>query len=114
MIFKNYNRGVALFIALALLFLLSIGAIAVLLTAYNYTCVTENQIKRLQAISLAEAGINYAYWKIRIGKDDNGDDIVYPCELTPPIDLPSGYSIEVDITEEVVTGKKTIESKVIY
>ena len=58
------NKGIALFISLALMFLLSIGAVIVLLTAYNYANVSEDQVKRLRAISLAEAGINYAYYQL--------------------------------------------------
>ena len=110
----NRKSGVALFIALALLFLLSVCSIVVLLTVYNYTNVSENQIKRLRAMKLSEAGINYAYWKIRIGKDDDGDPIIYPCTLIPPISLPTGFSISVDIAEDAGTGTKTIDSKVIY
>jgi len=109
---KFSNKGVALFVTIALMLLLSLAAIAVLITAYNYANVTESQIKRLRAMSLAEAGIYYAFWKIRIGKDDNGNDITYPCTLCPPIELPSGYSITVSITEE--SGKKIIQSTVHY
>ena len=106
---NKHNKGVALFISLALLFLLSVGAIVVLLTAYNYANISENQIKRLNAITLAEAGINYAYWRIR-----TDGTLSFPCTLIPPISLPIGFSIEVDIEEDVETGRKTIRSKVTY
>ena len=59
------NKGIALFITLMLLFLLSLVTIAVLLTAYNYNNICEGQIKRLKAITSAEAGINYAYYQLR-------------------------------------------------
>ena len=94
------------------------GAAVVLLTAYNYANVTENQIRRARAIALAEAGINYAYWKIRVGEDDAGDPIAYPCAPCTlddlPISLPTtDWDIEVDITG-TETGRKTVESKVTY
>ena len=82
------NKGIALFVSLALFLLLSIGVIVVLLSAYNYTNITENQIKRLKALSLAESGINYAYYRIRIGE---GASIDFPSgSVTDPIGLSSG------------------------
>ena len=54
---KKYNKGIAIFIALMLLFLLSLAAIAVLLTAYNYNNVCEGQTRRLKAMSSAESAI---------------------------------------------------------
>ena len=111
------KKGVVLFVTLSILLLLSMGAVVVLLTAYNYANVTENQIRRARAIALAEAGINYVYWKIRVGQDDNGDPISYPCApctLNPPISLPAaGWAIQVDITG-TENGRKTVESKVTY
>ncbi|MBU0759995.1 MAG: hypothetical protein KKC66_02310 [Candidatus Omnitrophica bacterium] len=105
---SSYKRGVALFVALALLFLLSVCTAVVLLTTYNYANISENQIKRLRAMKISEAGINYAYWMIREGS------LSYPCTLTPPISLPADWSISVDITENGATGTKTIRSKVTY
>jgi len=63
----NYSndKGMAIFITLALLFLLSLLAISVLMTAYNYNSICEGQIKRLKAITSAEAGINYVYYQLR-------------------------------------------------
>ena len=62
----NYNnKGVAIFITIALLFLLSVAAIGVLLTAYNYNNICEGQIRRMKAITSAEAGVNYAYYQLR-------------------------------------------------
>ena len=63
---KKNNRGMALFASLTVMFLLSVTIIVILLTAYNYVTVSETGIKRLNAIALAESGIHYAYWKIRI------------------------------------------------
>ncbi len=108
-----HKKGVVLFVTLSILLLLSIGVAVVLLAAYNYANVTENQIRRTRAIALAEAGINYAYWKIRVGDAS----IVYPCApctLEPPISLPTiDWDIEVDITG-TANGRKTVESKVTY
>lgn len=114
MVKKPRNKGVALFVSLALLFLLSVGSAIVLLTAYNYTNISENQIRRTMALAASEAGIHYAYWKIRIGKDDDNNSLSFPAALTPPISLPSGWFIQVDITEDVLTGRKTIRSTVNY
>lgn len=110
----NREKGIAIFAAMALLFLLSVAVIVVLLTAYNYANISENQIKRLRAMKIAESGINYAYWKIRIGQDDYGAPISYPCTLTPPISMPGDWSVAVDISENAATGRKTINSKVSY
>ncbi|MBU1061677.1 MAG: hypothetical protein KJ952_03025, partial [Candidatus Omnitrophica bacterium] len=64
------KKGIALFIALSLLLLISIGIIVFLVTSYNYANINESNIRRSRAMTLAEAGINYAYWKIRIDEDD--------------------------------------------
>ena len=114
MLSKNSKKGVALFIALALMFLLSICAVVTLLTAYNYANISENQINRSRAMNISESGINYAYWKIRVKQDDAGGPITYPCILTLPISLPAGWSVRVDIAEDPFTGTKTISSKVTY
>jgi len=58
---KRHNKGIAIFITLMILFLLSLVVIAVLLTGYNYSNISEGQIKRLKAITSAEAGVYYAY-----------------------------------------------------
>lgn len=96
------NKGIALFVSLALFLLLSIGVIVVLLSAYNYTNITENQIKRLKALSLAESGINYAYYRIRIGE---GASIDFPSGS-----VPAGMSIDVQYD----AGQKKITSAVTY
>jgi len=112
------NKGMALFIALTLMFLLAIGVIVVLLTAFDYANITENQIRRAQAFAIAESGINYAYWKIRIDQDDGGaSPIVYPCTLTPPIAMPQGFTVQVNVEEVTgpsLTPRKRIRSTVTY
>jgi len=105
------NKGVAIFITLMLLFLLSLIAISTLLTAYNYNNICEAQASRLRALALAESGVHYAYWKIRIGEDDDGNPISYPCALHPGIPIPAGWSIQVDITDD---DPHEIQSKVTY
>ncbi|MDO8602946.1 MAG: hypothetical protein Q7O04_03740 [Candidatus Omnitrophota bacterium] len=109
------NKGIAIFITLALLFLLSLIVTAVLLTAYNYANISAGQINRLKALKLAESGVNYAYWKIRIGKDDAGDDITYPCTLNPdpsnPSLVPAGWTLNVDVTND---NPRRIQSRVTY
>ncbi len=69
---KNYNnKGIAIFVTLAFLFLLSLITIAVLSTAYNYNNICEGQTRRLKAITSAEAGINYAYYQLRTNATTN-------------------------------------------
>ena len=106
---KKNNKGVAIFITLMLLFLLSLASIAVLLTAYNYNYICEKQIKRIKAIALAEAGINYAYWQLRVDLD---------AIITPPgptitnIGI-GGTTVEITVTGPV-SGRYTISSKAQY
>ncbi|MFA4991825.1 MAG: hypothetical protein WC569_04510 [Candidatus Omnitrophota bacterium] len=106
------NKGVALFISLALLFLLSVGAIVVLSTGYSYTQVTENQINRLKALKSAEAGINYAYWKLRTDTDYASD---HPDEAGADTVTPgsNGYSVKI-WAEGPDSGRYTVKSKVSY
>jgi len=114
------NKGVALFISLALLLLLSTGAIVFLLTAYNSVNINEAIARKKRAIIVAEAGINYAHWKIRINEDDDGDPMsdYFPvpgtCTLEDtPISLLPDWTLQVDIVDSG-TGRKTINSTVTY
>ena len=107
----NSNKGVAIFITLMLLFLLSLLAAAVLLTAYNYNNICEGQIRRLKAIASAESGINYAYYQLRTDAsafvasyDENN-----PC----PVSINSGITVGVWATGPV-SGRYTIKSKATY
>lgn len=121
------KKGVALFISLALLLLLSIGAIVFLLTAYNSVNINEAIARKKRAIIVAEAGINYAYWKIRINEDADGDPMsdyfpspgtcTFTSEGTPPdipISLLPDWTLQVDVVDLVGTGRKTINSTVTY
>ncbi|MBU1148004.1 MAG: hypothetical protein KKD11_06585 [Candidatus Omnitrophica bacterium] len=118
------KKGVALFISLALLLLLSIGAIVFLLTAYNSVNINEAIARKKRAIIVAEAGINYAYWKIRINEDADGDPMsdYFPspgtCTFTSedgdiPISLLPDWTLQVDVVDSG-TGRKTINSTVTY
>ena len=103
---KNFNnKGVAIFITLALLFLLSLLASAVLLTAYNYTNICEGQIRRMKAMTSAEAGVNYAYWYLR-------DNTSYGGGTLPLITL-NGTPVTITISAPV-SGRYTIQSKATY
>jgi len=110
--YKNSKRGVALFITLMILFLLSIVTVVVLLTAYNYANVTENQIKRMRAITLAEAGIHYAYFKLRTDYDNYSS--TYTSYETAQVINPdtSGYNVRIWIEPDA--GRDAIKSKVEY
>jgi hypothetical protein len=118
---KNFNnKGVAIFITLMLLFLLSLLAIAVLLTSYNYSNICEGQIKRLKAITSAEAGINYVYYQLRTNADDfiadyYDKDHTYTILLDRDNNVPlnSGITVEVWATGPVL-GRYTVKSKATY
>lgn len=121
MLKKLKNKGIAFFITLALLLLLSMAVAVFLITSYNSANINEALYRRQKALTVAEAGIHYAYWKIRIGKDGDGIPVDFgdgeEYILTPPISIPSGWKIEVKVEvkdEDEATGRKTIESKVTY
>lgn|SRR3989338_527307 len=111
MIKNANNKGIAIFISLALLFLISAAAIAVFLTAYNYSSICEGQIRRLQAITSAEAGVNYAYYQLR---EDASAFVAAFNEASPcPISLNSGITVGVWATGPA-SGRYTIKSKATY
>lgn len=121
MLKKLKNKGIAFFITLALLLLLSMAVAVSLITSYNSANINEALYRRQKALTVAEAGLHYAYWKIRIGEDDDGNPVDFSDgdehTLIPPISIPSGWNIEVKVEvkdEDEATGRKTIESKVIY
>ncbi len=120
MINKPKSKGIALFITLTLLLLLSIVTIAVLLNSYNYVSISERQIRRLKALSLAESGIHYAYWKIRVGENDEGEAMNFDDEaddeLHPSEGIPEDIDIEVVVSapDQGQNNRRTIRSTVIY
>lgn len=112
------NKGIAIFISLMLLFLLSLGVIAVLLAGYNYTRVTDGQIKRLKAIASAEAGLHYAYYQLRNNTITN----FYPNKLgeanaDTSLSGMNGLTeikVWVEDLDPPVSGKYIIKSKTSY
>ncbi len=109
---KNFNnKGIAIFVTLMFLFLLSLITIAVLLTAYNYNNICEVQIKRIKAINLAESGINYAYWKLRT---DPASIITSPGPTDTTISI-SGTNVVITVTVDPnPSGQYIISSRVDY
>lgn len=109
-----YNKkGIALFMAIILLLLISISVVIILLTASNYATFAGGQVRRTQAIALAESGIHYAYWKIR-----TDSSLSFPVTFTeiPPISMPdTSYSIQVVIDDDSDgDGFQEINSTVTY
>jgi Tfp pilus assembly protein PilX len=105
------NKGIAIFISLALLFLLSASIITVLLTAYNYNSICEGQIKRIKAMNSAEAGINYAYYQLRT---NTAAFVAAYNEASPySISLNNGIIVRVWATGPV-SGRYTISSTAVY
>nr|MBU1328152.1 hypothetical protein [Candidatus Omnitrophota bacterium] len=109
---KAYNdKGIAIFLTLMLLFLLSLITITVLLTAYNYNSICESQTRRLKAMVSAESGINYAYYQLRT---DASAFVAAYSEVSPcAISLNSGVTVGVWATGPV-SGIYTIKSKATY
>jgi Tfp pilus assembly protein PilX len=108
---SSNDKGIAIFITLMLLFLLSLAAIAVLLTTYNYNNICEGQIKRTKAINLAESGINYAYWKLRT---DPTSIITSPGPTDTTISI-SGTNVVITVTVDPnPSGQYIINSRVDY
>ncbi len=77
----NNNKGIALFITLLFCLLLILMIAGVLLKAINNATMVENNIKRMKAISLAEAGIAYAYWYLS-AVGPNLPTPIYPAQGT--------------------------------
>jgi Tfp pilus assembly protein PilX len=99
------NKGMVLHIAMFIVLLLTIVSVLVLLTVYNYANITENQIKRERAIILAEAGINYASWKLRTDPFYTGSTI------DPGSD---GRNVVITVSGGPLPNRCIIQSKVTY
>jgi Tfp pilus assembly protein PilX len=104
----NNNKGIAIFISLSLLFLLSLVVIVVMLTSYNYFQITEKQIKRTKAIAWSEAGLSYAYYKLRVDPANYTN-----INATRPTELNSSGVI-LNVTWDGSNNSYTIKSKVVY
>jgi Tfp pilus assembly protein PilX len=119
---KNFNnKGIAIFITLSLLLLLSLLVIAVLLTAYNYNKICEGQIKRLKAITSVEAGVNYAYYQLRANEAAFVSDHKVPpgTAYTFPISDPvvnglTKIEVWVEDLNPPIAGKYIVKSKATY
>lgn len=111
----NYSgeKGIAIFVTLAFLVLLSLIAIAVLLTAYNYNNICEGQTRRLKAMVSAEAGIHYAYWQLRTDLTNFTND--HYSEATADTVTPGSNGMIVKVwATGPVAGRYTVQSKVTY
>ena len=111
--YKYNNKGIAIFITLMLLFLLSLAAIAVLLTAYNYNNVCEGGIRRLKAITSAEAGVHYAYYQLRTDAATFAGDHGSEATADTIVLASNGNTVKVWVTGPA-SGIYTIKSKVTY
>ncbi|MCX5693201.1 MAG: hypothetical protein NTX47_05930 [Candidatus Omnitrophica bacterium] len=116
---KYNNKGIAIFVTIALLFLLSLAAIAVLLTAYNYNNICEGQIRRIKAITSAEAGINYVYHQLRTNeaafvnayKVPPGTAYAFP---SPVINGITNLEVWVEDRDPPIAGTYIIKSRATY
>jgi len=114
---KNINKGVAIFVTMALLFLLSATVVSVLLTAYNYNNICEKQIKSIKLRTSAEAGISYAYYQIRndaitnFTTDHKG---VSNADIIAVGNNGAAVRVWVEDVSPPVTGKYIVKSKAVY
>ncbi|MFH1783200.1 MAG: hypothetical protein ABH848_06250 [Candidatus Omnitrophota bacterium] len=102
--FKINNKGVALIITLAYSLFLILLVFAVLLRAVTYSNVTENNLQRMRAITLAEAAMSYAYWYMATDQnssrsseqfwdmDEENARFIFPSDFTDPNPYPNGPS----------------------
>jgi len=78
----NDNKGIALILTLFSLLFISLLVVAFLDTVTIDQQIATNQIKDMQAIFLADAGIEYAVYKLKndnsYDTDTDGDGDVYP------------------------------------
>ena len=68
---KTKKRGVVLFIVIVSVIIVSILASVVLTIILNQFRLTHHQTSRTQAYYAAQAGMNYAIEKLRLGNDVN-------------------------------------------
>lgn len=110
------NKGVALFIALSLSFLLSISVVVILLTAYNHTNVTENLTRRIRAIALAEAGVYHATWQLKNNGSYTGESFDAGEGVLSDIPSGTGWSMVITVDDYIYPAYagKRIRSKVDY
>ena len=109
--YNKNDKGIAIFITLMLLFLLSLITIAILLTAYNYSNICEGQTRRLKAMVSVEAGINYVYWKLRT---DPISVITSPGPTTTNLSINGLNDVSVIVTGPDSNGRYTIQSRATY
>ena len=95
MIGKGNSRGVAFFITLALLLILSMAALVFLLTSYNSANVNEALYRRERALVVAEAGLNHALYQLR-------EDPVYAGET-----FLAGSGVMLDLMPDVPAGSRS-------
>jgi len=102
----NYNndKGIAIFVTLMLLFLLSLIAAAALLTAYNYSVICEGQIKRQKALASAEAGVHYVCYQLRT----NETYFVSAYKRVPP-DTTTAYTFPAPVMNGITSLKVWVE-----
>ncbi len=105
------NKGIVLFITIGLLFVLSISAAIMLLTAHNHANVTENLISRIRAIMLAEAGSYYAIYKIRGDDAYTGETLEAGSGIVPSR---IGWSMTIIVEDYPFTGGKKIRTTIEY
>ncbi|MBU4311497.1 MAG: hypothetical protein KJ706_02105 [Candidatus Omnitrophica bacterium] len=120
MIGKGNSRGVAFFITLALLLILSMAALVFLLTAYNSANINEALYRRERALVMAEAGLHYALYQLRNDITYTGETFLagsgVMLDLMPDMPAGTGWSLIITITPSGAgdPGDYVVKSKVDY
>ncbi len=91
------KRGVALLLALFVLVFVSMMVIIFLDVTTSDLQITNNHLKRTQALYLADAGVEYAVYRLRNSKKPN-----LPASAT---ELPSGSGNTYQVTYDYNSGK---------
>lgn len=98
------QRGVALLVALSVAIILVILATAMMMLVRGHYGTTANQIKHAKAYYLAEAGVQYAIARLRVG------DWTYAGIHNIKVENPN----DVQITIEVNGNGYNIHSRAVY
>ena len=120
MLKKLKNKGIALFVTLALLLLLSMAVAVFLITSYNSANINEALYRRQRALTVAEAGLHYAFYQLRLDSTYTGHTFpagsLIMLDLMPDMPAGTGWSLIITVTPSVLPepGDSVVRAKVTY
>ena len=106
------NKGLAFFISLSLSLILSLSIAFFLVSSYNSANVNEALARRARAIVIAEAGINYTLYQLRVDPSYAGE--TFPAGIGIMTDLAPGMLAGSDWELKITVVGNEIKSKVNY